>query len=94
MVTTPEDAVTDTVPLVPLPTTAVIVVGLTTVKELAGVPPKLTAEAPNKLVPVIVTVWPVAAVVGVKEANVAVTAGEMVNADALVAVPPGVVTVI
>ena len=48
--------VTDIVPLVPLATTAVMLVALTTVKELAAVPPKLTAVAPVKTIPFIVTV--------------------------------------
>ena len=44
-----------------------MVVAFTTVKVVAAVPPKLTAVAPVKFVPVIVTVVPVGAVVGVKE---------------------------
>ena len=54
--TVPPGAVTDIVPLAPLATTAVMLVALTTVKEVAAVPPKLTAVAPVKLVPVMVTV--------------------------------------
>ena len=42
----------------------------TILKEDAVVPPKLTAVAPEKFVPVIVTVAPVAALVGVKEVMV------------------------
>ena len=59
----PEPAVLDTLisPLTPVPTIAVIVVLLTTVKLAAGVPPKLTADIFVKLVPVIVTVAPAAA---------------------------------
>ena len=49
--------VTFTVP-VPAGLTAVIVVGLTTVTSVAGVVPKLTAVAPVKPVPVIVTTVP------------------------------------
>lgn len=60
--------VTLTDPLEPLPTTALMVVALTTLKEVAAVPPKLTAVAPVKLVPVIVTVAPLAAEVGLIEA--------------------------
>jgi hypothetical protein len=37
---------------------AVIWVALVTVKELAAVPPNLTAVAPEKLVPVMVTLVP------------------------------------
>ena len=59
--------VTLTLPDAPAPTTAVIVVAFTTVNDDAAVPPKLTAVVPAKFVPVIVTVVPVAAVVGVKE---------------------------
>jgi hypothetical protein len=59
--------VTLTLPLVPEPTTAVIEVALTTVNDEAAVPPKLTAVTPVKFVPVIVTVVPVFADVGVKE---------------------------
>ena len=52
----PPVVVTDIIPVVPLATTAVMLVALTTVKEAAGVPPKLTAVAPVKSVPVMVTV--------------------------------------
>jgi hypothetical protein len=45
-------------PAVPEGETAVIWVSLTTLKLAAGVEPKLTAVAPPKLVPVIVTVVP------------------------------------
>lgn len=62
--------VTETLPLAPDPTTAVMVVELTTEKELAATPPKLTAVDPVKFVPVIVTVVPAAAVAGVKEVMV------------------------
>ena len=68
----PLAVVTLTLPLVPLPTTAVMVVAFTTVNEVAAVPPKLTAVAPVKFVPVMVTVEPVAAVVGVKDVSVGV----------------------
>ena len=60
----PALVVTDILPLAPAASTAVIVVEDTTVKELAAVPPKLTAVAPVKLVPVSVTVEPNAAVDG------------------------------
>ena len=55
------------VPFVPLLTMAVMVVELVTLKEVAAVPPKLTAVTPVKLVPVMVTVVPDPADVGVKE---------------------------
>lgn len=85
----PPWVVTLTSPEPPFPTTAVIVVALTTVKEVAGVPPKLTAVAPVKFVPFIVTVVPAFALVGLKEFIVG--AGINVN-PASVAVPPSVVT--
>ena len=69
-VAVPPGVVTDTAPVVPFATIAVIVVGDSTVKLVAAVPPKLTAVALVKLVPVIVTVSPVVAMVGVKELTV------------------------
>ena len=53
-----------------MPTTAVIVVGLTIVNDVAATPPKLTPVAPVKFWPVIVTVFPNPALVGVKEVTV------------------------
>ena len=44
-----------------------IEVALTTLNEVAAVPPKLTAVAPVKLFPVNVTVCPVLADIGLKE---------------------------
>jgi len=49
--------VTSTVPI-PAGEVAVIWVALLTVKEAAALPPKLTAVAPEKLVPVMVTLVP------------------------------------
>ena len=69
-VAVPAGFVTLTLPVVPLAITAVMLVALTTLKEVAFVPPKLTADAPVKLVPVIVTVVPLPADVGVKEVMV------------------------
>ena len=66
----PFDVVTLTLPVAPVPTTAVMLVALTTVNEVAAVPPKLTAVAPVKFVPVIVTVCPVPAEVGLNDAIV------------------------
>jgi len=54
----------------------VICVALTTTKEVAAVPPKLTAVAPVKFVPVMVTVIPVEAEAGVKDVTVGGTANE------------------
>jgi hypothetical protein len=85
----PPGVVTETLPLAPAATTAVMDVAETTVKLAAAVPPKLTAVAPVKFVPVIVTVTPLAALVGAK----LVTVGAGINVKpARVAVPPGVVT--
>ena len=67
LVPVPFPVVTLTLPVAPAPTTAVIEVALTTVNELAATPPKLTAVAPVKFVPVKVTVCPVLADVGLKE---------------------------
>ena len=67
-----------------------MVVELTSLKDVAAVPPKLTAVAPVKLVPVMVTVVPVAADVGVKELMVG--AGTKVKVPEEVAVPSGVTT--
>ena len=72
-VAVPPGVVTDTLPAVePAGTTAVILVGLTTVYDVAAMPLKLTAVAPVKLVPVIETVVPLAAIVGVNAVTVGV----------------------
>ncbi len=67
LVIAPFAVTTRTLPDLPEPTTAVMLVALTTVNEVAAVPPKLTAVAPVKFVPVIVTVCPVPAEVGLNE---------------------------
>ena len=67
-VAVPSGVITSRSPLEPEPNTALMVVLLTTVKELAAVPPKLTLVALIRLFPVIVTVAPVPPKVGVKEA--------------------------
>jgi hypothetical protein len=85
----PFAVVTRTEPVVPEPTTAVMLVALTTVKEVAGVPPKLTAVAPVKFVPVIVTVCPVPADVGL---NAVMVGGGKYVKPAKVPVPDAVVT--
>ena len=61
--------------------------------KLALTPLNVTAVAPVKFVPLIVTLVPTGPLVGVKLVIV-VVAGELttVNALALVVVPPGVVT--
>ena len=85
----PFDVVTLTLPVAPAPIIAVILVALTTVNEVAAVPPKLTAVAPVKFVPVIVTVCPVPAEVGLND--VIVGGGKYVK-PANVPVPDAVVT--
>ena len=86
----PPGAVTETLHVAPpLATTAVICVGEFTIKLAAGTPPKLTAVAPKKFVPVIVTVAPAAALVGAKPP---IVGGAKKLKPALVPVPPGVVT--
>lgn len=88
-VAVPPGVVMLTLPDAPAPIVAVILVGELTVNEVAATPPKLTAVAPVKFVPVIVTVAPLAADVGVND----VIVGAAININpAKVAVPPGVVT--
>ena len=87
--TIPPGVVTLTLPDAPVPTTAVMLVDELTVNEIAATPPKLTAVAPIKLVPVIVTDNPATPLVGVND--VIVGAGINVN-PADDAVPSGVVT--
>ena len=51
----PDAVVTDTTPEAPAPTVAFMLVALTTVNVVAAVPPKLTAVAPVKFVPIMLT---------------------------------------
>ena len=51
----PDAVVTETTPEAPAATVALMLVALTTVNVDAAVPPKLTAVAPVKLFPVMVT---------------------------------------
>lgn len=89
----PPAVVTVMVPEVaPTGTVAVIVVSLDTEKLLAAVPLKLMLVAPEKLVPVSVTVVPIRPLVGMK--LVIVGAAITMKLDELLAVPPGVVTLI
>src|SRR5262245_2980418 len=67
---TPPGVFTRTLPVEPEPTIAEILVELSTINEAAGVPPKLTAVAPVKFVPVIVIVAPLPAEVGLNEVTV------------------------
>ena len=59
-VAVPAGVVTDTIPVVLPATTAVMLVALATLNEVAATPPMLTAVAPVKLVPVMVMVPPTA----------------------------------
>ena len=88
----PPGVVTLTLPEVPDATTAVMLVAETTLNDVAAVPPKLTAVAPVKLVPVIVTVAPMPALIGLNDATVGAVGVPMNVNPTRVAVPPGVVT--
>ena len=95
LVAVPPDVVTRSSPVVaPVGTVACIVVAELTVKLVALTPLNVTAVAPVKFVPVIVTVLPTGPLVGVKLVIVGGGGGgaSTVNVLALVAVPPGVVT--
>ncbi len=94
LVAVPPGVVTVIVPVAPLPTVALMVVALVTVKAVAAMPPKATAVAPVKLVPVMVTTVPVPPVLGVNEEMVGNGGEVQVKVPILVAMPPGVVTVI
>ena len=63
----PPGAVAESLPVAPLPATAVMVVGESTVKLAAAVPPMLISLTWSRLVPVIVTNVPLPPLVGVKE---------------------------
>ena len=63
----PPGVVTETLPEEPIAGTAEMEVGLITLKEAAAVPPKLTADALVKFAPVMFTVDPEVAVVGVND---------------------------
>ena len=91
IVAVPPVVVTLILPDAPLPTTAVILVAELTMNDEAATPPKLTMVASLKLVPVIVTDVPVPPLAGVND----VIVGAEINVKpAIVAVPPGVVTLI
>ena len=71
-VAVPFGVVTLTSPEAPLPTTALMVEEFTTVNEVAATPPNLTWVAPVKLVPIITTVAPAAALFGLNEVIVGI----------------------
>ena len=81
--------VTFTLPLVPVPTIAVIVLSFTTIKLVAEVTPKLIADAPVNFVPLIITVAPVLAAVGENEE---IEGGGKNTKPVFVEDPPPVVT--
>ncbi len=62
----PMGVVTETAPLAPLPTLAVMVAESTTLNEAAATPPKLTAVAPLRLVPLMRTAVPLSPDTGLK----------------------------
>ena len=91
-VAVPPGVVTLSGPVVaPVGTVAWIVVAEVT-EKLALTVLNVTAVAPVKFVPLIVTLLPTGSLVGVKLVIVGALATTTVNALALVAVPPGVVT--
>ena len=61
-------------------------------EKLAAVPLNVTADAPVKFVPLMVTLAPANPLVGVKLVIVGLGGPTIVKFVALVAVPPGVVT--
>jgi len=63
----PEGVSTDTYPERPVPTTALIRESFTMAKDVAVMPPKPTLVVPVKCVPLMLTVVPVAALVGLNE---------------------------
>ena len=85
----PAGVTTTTFPEAPLPTVAVICVAETTRNDAAAVPPKRTAVALMKLVPVIVTIAPWPAETGAKLVMVGV---EMKVKPHRLEEPPGVGT--
>ena len=77
-----------TAPVDPLPTIATMEVDETIVNEVTGVPPRVIADVPSKLLPVMVINAPVGAAVGAK----LVIVGAGINVKPFKrAVPPGVV---
>ena len=86
--------VIDTVfaPALPAGVTAVTVVELTTLTEVAATPPIVTELAPVRFVPVIVIAVPPAVEPVAGETKEIVGGAKYVNAFVAAAVPPGVVT--
>ena len=92
LVAVPPGVVTLIVPVAPLPTVALIVVALTTVKDAAATPPMVDCGRPGEVRPGDCHHACPPPLVGVNE--VMVGAGMKVKLLLLVAVPPGVVTMI
>jgi len=93
LVAVPPRVVRVTFPVDPLPTFAVSEVKLMTVNDAAVVPPNATLLTPLKLVPVMVTTISVGPLLGVNAVIVG-GGGMTVKFVVLVAVPPGVITLI
>jgi hypothetical protein len=91
LVAVPPAVVTETVPLAPLPIVAVICV-LVLETIVTAVPPNVTAVAPVRFVPVIVTVLPCPAMVGANDV-IAGTGTKVKLADELT-FPPVLATLI
>jgi hypothetical protein len=92
LATVPPGVVTEILPVVaPAGTVAVIFVSVLTV-NVADVPPNLTAVAPVKFAPLIVTDVPTGPLVGEKDVIVGAAPLFTVNFVPLVSVPEGVVT--
>ena len=90
-VAVPPGVVTETLPLAPAATTALMEVALFTINEAAATPPNLTELAPVRFVPVITTVAPLEALLGLNVVMVGAAAEIKVN-PLTVTVPTGVVT--
>jgi hypothetical protein len=86
----PPALLTNTSPLAPLATTAVMVLALTKLNDVTSTAPMLTELIPEKSLPLIVIVWPVVPEVGVK--LLITGAGGIKLKPAKLLVPPGVVT--
>ena len=71
-VAVPPGVVTATLPVAPVPTTAVILLGLLIQNKRAAVFPNVTEEAPVKLVPLMTTTCSGLAELGLKEAIVGI----------------------
>ena len=87
----PPAVVTLTLPEEPLPTVAITIVDELTLNVCAAVPPNETAVVPVKFVPLMMTTVPLAPLVGEKDV---IVGGGIKVKPVIIAVPPGVVTLI